>query len=105
MCHYRHRTHDNPLILPGLQDITAHVNFSQVMYAAEQAGFQSVDFQTQADFLIENGILNYGQHNYKSNSDHILAYQTAQALKYLLLPSEMGELFKCITFYSQAYCP
>jgi SAM-dependent MidA family methyltransferase len=38
MCHYRHHAHADPFFLPGLQDITAHVDFTAMAYAAVQAG-------------------------------------------------------------------
>ncbi len=54
MCHYQHRAHDDPLILPGLQDITAHVNFSHVIDSAADAGFSTLQFESQSQFLIRN---------------------------------------------------
>lgn len=91
MCHYRHRAHTDPFINVGLQDITAHVDFSFVARAAEEAGFKVENYTTQAKFLMSLGILEAG------NLPLVEQYQHAQALKKLLLPSEMGELFKVIT--------
>ncbi len=95
MCHYRHRAHTNPFIHIGLQDITAHVDFSAVARAAEKCGFIVEDFTTQAKFLMPLGILD--------PVDLPLAeqYQHAQALKKLLLPSEMGELFKVMALHKK----
>jgi SAM-dependent MidA family methyltransferase len=88
MCHYRHRAHTDPFVNIGLQDITAHVDFSAVARAAENAGFIVENYTTQAKFLMSLGILNPLDLPLKEQ------YQHAQALKKLLLPSEMGELFK-----------
>jgi SAM-dependent MidA family methyltransferase len=93
MCHYRHRAHDNPLIYVGLQDISAHVNFSAVAEAALQAGAEHEGYTTQAHFLINCGIM-----------QNLAAVPEAQrwresaALHKLLSEAEMGELFKVIAF-------
>lgn len=55
-CHYRHRSHDDPLILPALQDITASVDFSALARAGDAAGLDRAGFTTQAWFLLECGI-------------------------------------------------
>ena len=88
MCHYQHRAHDNPLILPGLQDITAHIDFSLVANAAAENNLEVLGFCTQAFFLLSCGILDLIP---KNPRDHIRANQ---AIKQLTLPHEMGELFK-----------
>ena len=56
MCHYRHHAHPDPFILPGLQDITAYVDFTAVANAADAAGFQVSGFTTQTHFLLSNGL-------------------------------------------------
>ncbi|HAI68193.1 MAG TPA: SAM-dependent methyltransferase [Gammaproteobacteria bacterium] len=92
MCHYQHQAHDNPLILIGIQDITAHVDFTAVGEAAESAHLQVSGYSNQANFLLACGLpemlssLNY-------NDTQYYLQQTQQA-KTLILPSEMGELFK-----------
>ena len=55
-CHYRHRWHDDPLILPALQDITASVDFSALARAGDGAGLDRVGFTTQAWFLLGCGL-------------------------------------------------
>ncbi|HEY2628953.1 MAG TPA: SAM-dependent methyltransferase, partial [Usitatibacter sp.] len=55
-CHYRHRFHGDPFFMPGLQDITAHVDFSAMARAAEQGGSELVGYTTQAYFLISCGL-------------------------------------------------
>lgn len=85
MCHWRHHAHTNPLAYPGEQDITAHVDFTEVALIAEKEGFNIAGYTNQASFLINNGIL-----------DLVKPDTSTQALKCLLQPSEMGELFKVI---------
>lgn len=93
MCHYRHRAHADPLILPGLQDITAHVDFTAVAEAADAAGLSVAGYTTQAYFLMGIGID-------ALIADHSSTEETrialAQGIKKLMLPSEMGEIFKVI---------
>lgn len=93
MCHLRHFAHANPLCLPGLQDITAHVDFTAVTEAACAAGLQLMGYTHQAAFLQSAGILSLAE----SPSD-VQQFRHAQQLKRLLLPGEMGELFKVIAF-------
>ena len=88
MCHYHHHAHTNPLAHPGEQDITAHVDFTHVADAADKAGFHVAGYTNQASFLLSNGLLNLLE------KDQSLKQQ--QAVKQLLQPSEMGELFKVI---------
>lgn len=89
MCHYRHRAHDNPLILPGLQDITAHIDFTAVAECATDCGFQVAGYTNQANFLIDCGIALMAQ----ADTDREQLAVNSQ-IKLLTLPSEMGELFK-----------
>ncbi len=89
MCHYRQRAHSDPLIHIGEQDITAHVDFTHVAEAAIKTGFQVAGYTNQAAFLLGNNLLNLVKEYDKLNK-----INTQQALKILLQPSEMGELFK-----------
>jgi len=88
MCHFRHRAHSDPFVYPGLQDITAHVDFTAVAEAADEANLQVAGFTTQAGFLLGCGLLDA-----VGNGD---ALDINQQIKLLTLPSEMGELFKVI---------
>lgn len=90
MCHFKHSAHPNPLINIGLQDITAHVDFTYVAESAFKAGFDISGYVNQASFLIANDLLGLLE-KIKDNKEKILA---TQAVKKLLNPSEMGELFK-----------
>lgn len=90
MCHYHHQGHDDALINIGLQDMTAHVDFTAVISAAVKAGFSLSGYTNQASFLLSCGITEYLQKF--DGQDHYLAL--AAEAKVLTLPSEMGELFK-----------
>ncbi len=94
MCHYQHYAHTNPLINVGLQDITAHVNFSQIALAGESHGISLSGYASQAQFLMNCGILNI----MSQVSPHDMACYAplAAAAQKLLSPAEMGDLFKVI---------
>ena len=92
MCHYKHQTHPNALIHVGVQDITAHVDFTHVAEAAFSAGFQVSGYTSQAAFLLNNGLMEECSAIEDVNT-RILAQQ---AVKKLIQPHEMGELFKVI---------
>ncbi|MFW5450020.1 MAG: class I SAM-dependent methyltransferase, partial [Methylophagaceae bacterium] len=95
MCYFRHQGHDNPLILPGLQDITAHVNFTSLAQSALESGLDVEGFQSQADFLLAGGITELVSTD--NNTDEWAMLQQANEIKQLTLPSEMGESFKVLT--------
>lgn len=97
ICHYRHRAHDDPLILPGLQDMTAFVDFSAVANAGEAAGLELLGFTSQAQFLFGAGLLELAQEA-MTNPDSREGLLLAQQIKTLTLPGEMGERFKVIAF-------
>ena len=94
MCHYRHRAHDDPFFLPGLQDITAHVDFSALAQAALDGGLEVLAYMNQAAFLLGAGI---GELLLRTPPEDAARYlPQANALQKLLSPSEMGELFKVL---------
>ncbi len=92
MCHYRHQVHADPFLWPGLQDITAHVDFSAVAQAG--SGLDLLGYTGQAQFLINCGISELLAAVPAADSAHY-APLAAQAQQ-LLSPAEMGELFKVI---------
>jgi SAM-dependent MidA family methyltransferase len=98
MCHYRHRAHADPFFLPGLQDITAHVEFTAVAEAGIDAGLKLLGYATQARFLVNAGVLQHLQTFEAQNpAPNNLSYLPAAAgVQKLLSPAEMGELFKVI---------
>jgi SAM-dependent MidA family methyltransferase len=98
-CHYSHRVHDNPLILTGLQDITAWVDFDALTDVARPSGFHIDELTTQADFLIRNGLEEIFDAAYQATDDEIERYRLAQQVKRLTLPAEMGESFKVMAMH------
>ncbi len=96
MCHYRHRAHADPFFLPGLQDITAHVDFTAVAEAARGAGADLLGYTSQAQFLIGCGLTEVMSRTSPADVQRYLPL--AAAANKLTSPSEMGELFKAIAF-------
>ncbi len=97
MCHYRHYAHSDPLLLPGLQDITAHVDFSAVAQQALDSGLELLGYTSQARFLINCGLIS----ELSSASHQLDATQTIalnSGVQRLVSEAEMGELFKVIGF-------
>lgn len=91
LCHYRHRAHADPFRWPGLQDITAWVDFTAAAQAGVAAGFTLAGYTTQAQFLMANGLLDVAP-----PEDPIEQARHAANLRRLLLPGEMGEHFKVL---------
>ncbi|HEY6094498.1 MAG TPA: SAM-dependent methyltransferase [Gallionellaceae bacterium] len=96
MCHYRHHAHDDPFFLPGLQDITAHVDFTAIAESAIDHGASLLGYTTQAHFLLNCGITDLLQETSPENLRDYLPLSTQ--LQKLTSPAEMGELFKVIAF-------
>lgn len=103
MCHYQHHSHDNPLVYPGLQDITAHVDFTAVAQAGLACGLTLEGYTNQAQFLINCGII---ERLSQTPAEDVSKYLplASQAQK-LLSPAEMGELFKVIAFSKNISTP
>jgi SAM-dependent MidA family methyltransferase len=93
-CHYRHRVHNDPFFLPGLQDITAHVDFSAMARAAQSAGAEVMGYTTQAYFLISCGLAVMVSGGDPSMT--LSRLKVTSAVSRLISPSEMGELFKVL---------
>lgn len=91
-CHYRQRAHDDPFAHPGMEDITAWVDFSQVAEAADAAGLEVLGYATQAGALLGLGI--EGEIA-AATEDNVRIRRAAEA-RQLLMPTEMGETFKFI---------
>jgi SAM-dependent MidA family methyltransferase len=96
MSHYRHRSLTDPFLWPGLQDITAHVDFSRVLAAAEASGLQPLGYTSQARFLLNCGLLD--ELDVLPRDEQRLWFAQAQAVQRLVSEAEMGELFKVIAF-------
>jgi SAM-dependent MidA family methyltransferase len=97
-CHFRHRAHDDALLHPGLQDITAWVDFTRVAEAAVEAQLEVGGYCTQAAFLLANGIESELAASAASaagpGSAAAEQARLASEARQLLLPGEMGESFK-----------
>lgn len=94
MCHYRHHSHPDPFYLPGLQDITAHVDFTAMALAAQDNGVDVLGYMNQAAFLLGAGI---GELLLRTSPDDPMRYlPQANAVQKLVSPAEMGELFKVL---------
>jgi SAM-dependent MidA family methyltransferase len=121
MCHYRQRAHDDPFLYPGLQDITAHVDFTMVAEAGTSSGLDLAGYTTQAHFLMALGVAGLageddvqgrtnaagdtpaGMQAVEQRREQLprisgAALRAAQQVKLLTLPEEMGERFKAIGF-------
>ena len=95
-CHYRHRVHGDPFFMPGLQDITAHIDFTAMARAAESGGAEVLGFTTQAYFLISCGL---GVLVSDGDPTATLSKLKGTSAVYRLInPSDMGELFKVLGF-------
>ncbi len=94
ICHYHHRVHANPFLYPGLQDITASVDFTRVAEIASDAGLQVSGYTTQAHFLMGCGLDEMLEG--KDFMDDVESVELARQVKMLTVPGEMGEKFKAI---------
>lgn len=91
-CHYQHRAHNDPLILPGIQDVTCHVNFSALAEAGRTAGFDVLGYTSQESYLLALGLLDLATPQPEDDENVMLS--RAAEVKQLILPSQMGEAFK-----------
>ncbi|HKC16221.1 MAG TPA: SAM-dependent methyltransferase [Steroidobacteraceae bacterium] len=91
-CHYRHRAHDDPFLYPGLQDVTAWVDFTRLAGAAADAGLTVAGYCTQAAFLLGAGI----DAELEAAGSTVERAQRASEARQLLMPGEMGESFKAM---------
>ena len=96
MCHYRHRTHPDAFVYPGLQDITAHVDFTAMADAALEANMRVIGYTNQVSFLMGAGIMELADLNEDGEIKEQI--EITSQIKKLTLPHEMGELFKVIGF-------
>lgn len=91
LCHYRHRAQENPLIWPGLQDISCNVDFTAIVEAGTQAGLCLESYSTQAQFMLASNFI-------KKLEGEL---QNSSSLKQLMLPGAMGERFQVMVFSKQ----
>lgn len=95
-CYYHHQAHDDPLLLPGLQDITAHIDFTALAEQAQSAGLDVAGFHEQSDFLIAGDITCLAA-ELEQDSDPLQWLQHSSAIKQLLMPDAMGHQFKVLS--------
>jgi SAM-dependent MidA family methyltransferase len=96
ICHYRHRAIDDPLRWPGLQDITAFVDFTAVAEAGTNAGFELVGYAPQGQFLLSSGLPAFIEET--ASLDDVARLRIVAEAKRLTLPGDMGERFQAIAF-------
>jgi SAM-dependent MidA family methyltransferase len=90
-CYFRHRVHGDPLLLPGIQDITAWVDFTRIATAAVDAGLEVAGFTTQASLMLAGGLVDE-----LAGAPPERQLALSREIKFLTLPGEMGEHFKCM---------
>ncbi len=93
-CYYRHRSHGDVSLWPGLQDITAHVDFTTVAEAAVTHNLDLLGYASQSAYLLDNNLLGLAEQRASLIDSELHRIQTAQAVKTLTLPGEMGERFQ-----------
>jgi SAM-dependent MidA family methyltransferase len=94
MAHYRHHAHHDPFYLPGLNDLTASVDFTALAEAGNSAGFEVAAYLPQAQFLIGAGLQEVFE-QMQPQDDHG-RYRLSQQVKRLMLPDQMGERFQAM---------
>ncbi len=103
ICYYQHRAHNDFFWWPGLQDITAFVNFTEVAYSAVELGLEVSGYTTQAAFLLANGLSEL--HASQVTDDVQQQIKLSQQIKTLTLPSEMGDRFKVMVLTKNYHEP
>lgn len=93
VCHYRHRAHDDPFLWPGLQDISAWVDFTRVAEAATAASLDVVGFTTQSRFMLDHGVEDVARDALVA-ADAETRLRVSRELQTLMMPGQMGETFK-----------
>jgi SAM-dependent MidA family methyltransferase len=91
-CHYRHQAHEDPFAHPGLEDITAWVDFTRVAEAGDAAGLEVLGYATQAAMLLGLGV----ETLVANAADEVTRIRRASEARQLLLPTGMGETFKAM---------
>jgi SAM-dependent MidA family methyltransferase len=98
MAHYRHHAHNDPFHWPGLNDLTASVDFTALAEAGNSAGFGVAAYLPQAQFLIASGLQQVFEDAQARAADERARYRLAQEVRRLALPDQMGERFQAMLF-------
>lgn len=96
IAHYRHRAHDDALLYPGLQDLSASVDFTALAEAGNSAGFALAAYLSQAHLLIATGLAQVHAEAVAACVDAAATYAVGQQIKRLTLPDQMGERFQAM---------
>lgn len=96
MCYHNHQAHENPYLLVGEQDITAHINFTDLMETGEKNGLMPLLFLNQGEFLIQSGILEELQSHSARDPFHNETVRRNRAIRQLIMDGEMGRAFKVL---------
>lgn len=102
-CFYRHHRHEDPLILPGLQDITAHVDFTALAEAADAVGLGVAGYTSQAYFLLAGGLTELAEAEGGDELSHRI--ETSRAIQQLTMPAQMGEVVKVMALTRDVALP
>ena len=102
-CFYQHQQHANPFLYLGKQDITAHVNFTEVVTNAVESDCSLLGYTNQSAFLLACGLIDLAEKTVKQEITE--AWRVNQAIKYLTLPTEMGEYIKVMALSKQLTLP
>jgi len=102
-CHYRHRAHDDPFLWPGLQDITAHVDFSAMAGAGLDNTLELGGYTSLANFLMGLGLVDLVTD--QSTTDEMQGIQQNRQLTRLTSPLAMGEIFKVLAMTRDFHAP
>lgn len=96
VCYYRHQLVDNPYVRIGDQDITALVNFTALIRKGEELGWRTLTFTSQANFLVEHGIIERLEKLQHSNASESEKIKARLAIKNLIMPQAMGERYRVL---------
>lgn len=97
-CFYQHHYHQQPFLWPGLQDISAHVNFSQVIERAANHGFELSGYTSQSAFLLSTGLMEFAV-RFEQELNETQQINFHHAIKLLTFPTEMGERIKIMALH------
>lgn len=95
-CHYKHEINETPYINIGQQDITSHVDFSNIIYSGEKLGMNNYILKEQGQFLVDWGILKFAEDPESGSKDSCVDQKKRLGIKNLILPQLMGRVFKVL---------
>jgi SAM-dependent MidA family methyltransferase len=98
IAHYRHHAHADPFHLPGLNDLTASVDFTALAEAGNSAGFGVAAYLPQAQFLLASGLQGAFEQAHAQAPDDFARHRLAQEVRRLTMPEQMGERFQAMLF-------